>query len=351
MSFQRRILIGVVCAALGVCATTTSAQFLVDFYTLVDAGPVAVPACPCISTPFRLPSYRPVTIQVSGLERERYLAERQRIARDVEAGLGGDEASSMSVAVHLSDHPLFAPADAATEDATVRWLHLAAQQGSPGAFYLLAYRYRQGLGVEQNDAAAAYWFHKDAVRGSNIGMVALGLLYAAGRGVPQDWNAAVYWWRKAEPSHALATRFLGDAYVCGVGVRADNARALAAYKRAAQKAEISASIQLGHMYANGCAPPDDEAAVKAYMNAAAEGYPEAEVALSELMLAGRGGSGSGPAAAYHWARLAERRQPSGEWSTRAAAAAKAAARLLSPDERAATDQMVDQIIAGSSGAR
>ncbi len=339
-------------AAIAAGSSIASAQFLVDFHTLVDAGPITAPACPCISAPFTLPSYRPVTLQVSELERARYIAERTRIGGDVEKGLAGEDASSMSVAAHLSDHPLFAPADAATEEMTVRWLHLAAQQGSSGAFYLLGYRYRQGLGVARNDAAAAYWFYRDAASGHNVGMVALGLLYAAGRGVPQDWSAAVYWWRKAEPSHSLATRFLGDAYVCGLGVRADNARALSAYRRAAEKGEATASIQLGHMYANGCAPQvDDEAAAKAYMNAAAEGYPEAEVAISELMLAGRGGSASGPVAAYHWARLAERRQPYGEWSRRAAAAATAAGRLLSAPERAAEDRMIDDMIAAANRSR
>lgn len=344
MMSQCRIRAALICAALALCGSAAPAQSLPDFHTLVDAGAVPAPACSCIAAPFVLPSYRPSPWKADAVERQRYVDERKRIGRDMADGLAGNADASFAVAAHLSDQVLFAGPDPEAEDMAVRWLHLAAEQGHSGACYLLGYRYRQGLSVKQSDEAAAYWFHKDAASGNNVGMVALGLLYAAGRGVPQDWKAAVYWWRKAEPRHPLASRFLGDAYVCGLGVQADHSRALAAYKRAEGQGDATSSIQLGHMYANGCAPPDDEAAVKAYQRAADEGYPEAQVALSELFLAGRGAAPS-PSWAYHWARLAERAQPNGEWRARAAAAAKAAARFMSAPEIAAAERIIDDMLA------
>ena len=69
-------------------------------------------------------------------------------------------------------------------------------------------------------------------------MVALGLLYAAGRGVPQDWAAAVYWWRKAEPTHPFASRLLGDAYVCGLGLSPSHERALHAYRSSVERGDV-----------------------------------------------------------------------------------------------------------------
>ena len=75
----------------------------------------------------------------------------------------------------------------------------------------LAYRYRRGKGVEQNDTAAAFWFHQSAADGNNVAMIALGLIYAWGRGVPQDPPGAVRWWQKAQPTTPVASRRLRPA--------------------------------------------------------------------------------------------------------------------------------------------
>jgi TPR repeat protein len=271
---------------------------LPDFYTLVDAGAVRAPACPCIAEPFRIPSFRAID------------------------------------GYHVG--PAAPPAPSARPEPP-------ADIPAP---FLLAYRYRDGIGVEPNDQAAAYWFYKDAADGGNVGMVALGMLYAAGRGVPQDWIAAVYWWQRAAPTHPLAARLIGDAYLCGYGVAASNELALAAYKHALKGGDVSAAIQLGHMYANSCAPPDDEEAVKSYRHAADEGYPEAQVALSALILVGRGAPPD-PHEAYYWARLAERRSD-GAMQKRASAAVAAAARRMTSDAIAAADRLVDQMIAAGA---
>jgi TPR repeat protein len=342
--------------AVCIAAATASPQPLPHIYTLVDLGSVPAPDCPCIGTPFSLPAYRVGDgyadgaaapeggAPASAADRKRYAAERALIGRDVEAGRAGDPGASLSVALHLSERPEIAGDDRKVQEEAARWLYLAARDGSPDAAMFLGYRYRRGNGVEQSDEAAAYWFHQAATAGNNVAMVALGLLYSAGRGVPQDPAAAIWWWRKAQPTTPLASRFLGDAYACGIGAARDPALAVREYKKSSERGDDSANIQLGQMHANGCAAADDGAAVKAFRRAADAGYPEAQVALSELIRQGRG-EGPNPDEAYYWARLAERRLPSGALHARATAAAKAAAAFMVSDAVAAADRMVDQVIA------
>lgn len=300
MSLPRCLFAALIAAATAVTAAAPGQQQLPDFYSLVDAGAVNAPSCPCVSEPFTLPSFRALT--------------------------GYHVGPAAQPAPAVKPEP---PAD----------LPLA---------FLLGYRYREGIGVTPNDQAAAYWFYKDAEAGNNVGQVALGMLYAAGRGVPQDWMAAVYWWRRAEPTHPLASRLLGDAHICGFGVTADNERALGYYTSALKRGDVSSAFKVGQMYANACAGPDDEEAVKAYRLASDEGYPEAQIALSGLILAGRGVP-QDPHEAYHWARLAERRS-TGAMQTRARTAVEAAAGHMTSAAIAAADALVDQMIVKSANA-
>jgi TPR repeat protein len=353
MPLQRRAGAAVLFAAVCSAATSASAQALPDIYTLIDVGPVPAMTCPCIAAPFTVPAHRPGSgwgaspaapgrnAPASESDRQRYAAERALIARDIEQGRAGDANASLSVGMHLADHPAIADEDAEIERQTARWLHLAALQGHQDAAMLLAYRYRRGQGVGQSDTAAAFWFHQSAADGNNVAMIALGLLYAWGRGVPQDPSGAVRWWQKAQPANVVASRYLGDAYACGFGVPQDLERAVLAYKKSADRGELTASIQLGHMHANGCAAADDAAAEAAFRRAADGGYPEAQIALGELMVQGRR---AGASEAYYWARLAEWRLPPGELRTRASSVVKRAAASMMPEEIKAGDQMADRMI-------
>ena len=119
--------------------------------------------------------------------------------------------------------------------------------------------------MTHDDQAAAYWFRAAATQNDPLGMIALGLMHAAGRGVAQDWAAATRWWKRAAEGNRqpIATRLLGDAYACGLGVKRSDPRAVRAFRAAAQAGDSTASVHLGHMYANGCAGPDDKVAFEA----------------------------------------------------------------------------------------
>jgi uncharacterized protein len=211
-------------------------------------------------------------------------------------------------------------------------------------FVLLGYRHQRGYGVAQSDEAAAYWFHEGAVRDDKTSMVALGLRYANGRGVPQDYLAAVYWWRRANGT-PLASRFLGDALACGLGIDRNPAQAMREYTKAADAGEMSSSIQLARIYLGGCAAaPHVEVAFKHFSRAASAGDPDAQIALSELLLEGQGGEAD-TSEAYRWARIAERRLPAGELRTQASEKAKTAAARMTKDAVATADRLVDALIA------
>jgi TPR repeat protein len=276
---------------------------LPDLYELVDLGPVNPPACPCIASPFALPAYRP----------------------DPRFGFGA--ATPPALERTVPDPVLLSSSDAAT---------------------FVAYRYRHGMGVKQNEQVAAYWYYESALRGHNVGMVAVGLMYAAGRVLPNDFEAAVWWWQRAQPTTPLASRLLGDAHVCGLGVESSYERAMLSYARAAEAGDPGGMMQLAEMHVSGCVPLDDKEAVTWYRRAADAGLPEAQIALSDLIRTGRGVEMPLPEEAYYWARLAERRLPQdAPLRRRAAAAASASARLLPPDVVTAAEQMVAAMLAAA----
>src|SRR5262245_35146412 len=347
-SFSALILIVVIAAPL----TGQAPPPEVRFDVLTDIGPVsAPPTCGCVTQPFKVMRLRPGwgygggpaapdTDAPPSREERRIQREQDRetlasVQTNINGGLDGNNAASFGMGLELTTGTALKRDDVEA----AKWFFLAASQGHRDAYVQLGHRYHRGLGLEQSDAAAAYWFYQAATHGDRLAMIALGGLYAAGRGVSQDWKVAVSWWRKADDH-----RFLGDAYACGLGVAQDNERAVREYQKGADNHEMDSAIQLAHMHAGKCAgASDDGLAFKWYEKAAQQGYPEAQVALAELMLQNRGEGG--PIGAYMWAKLAELRVPAGALRTLAAKRRAEAARRLSAPEIAGTDTMVKEMIA------
>jgi len=328
------------------------------FDVLTDVGPVSAPAtCGCVTRPFTVVRLRPgwgypngpaapdtdTTPSAAEREHQREL-DRETLASldmNINHGLAGNSASSFGIGLELT---IGAPLKRNDVEAA-KWFLLSATAGHADAAVQLGHRYHRGLGLEQNDEAAAYWFYQGAKGGHPLGMIALGSLYAAGRGVPQDWSLAVSWWRQGKHH-----RFVGDAYACGLGVTENTERALREYEQGADTDDMGSVIQLGHMHAGKCAAPaDDEVAFKWFDKAAQRGYPEAQVALADLMLQSR--VDGGPLNALMWARLAELRLPDGELRTLAAKHAAAARLRLSPAQIAHTEAMVTSMIAMGTDPR
>jgi TPR repeat protein len=81
-------------------------------------------------------------------------------------------------------------------DALSEWRPLA-EGGDAQAQLYLAYAYRRGLGVTQDDARAAHWYRRAAEQGLADAQYQLGLMYELGLGVPVDQAEADYWYSQA----------------------------------------------------------------------------------------------------------------------------------------------------------
>jgi TPR repeat protein len=215
-----------------------------------------------------------------------------------------------------------------------------ALRGEPDAQAELAYLYAVGFGVPQDDRWAAYWFGQAAVKGWPDAMLAMAAMHALGRGVPQDERTAVGWLLRTKQFHLIA-----DAYACGFGVEQNFDQARHFYEMMANRPSAGwdprstdTQYQLGTMYLNGCGAPVDRKAASMWFQKAAEmGHPEAQVALSEMIIQGL--TDITPAAwyAYTWAQYALVRLPNDSpIRNRALAVSDRAFAMLSPEQQTDT---------------
>ena len=73
-----------------------------------------------------------------------------------------------------------------------------AEAGDVEAQFQVAEKYYVGLGVDEDEAAAAEWYEKAAMQGHVESMMKLGqLYYLGGDGVPEDEDEAKKWYKKA----------------------------------------------------------------------------------------------------------------------------------------------------------
>ena len=109
----------------------------------------------------------------------------------------------------------------------MHWYTLAANQDHPRAWYNLGLCYRQGRGVQQDDAEAARLFRLGADQGDDAARYQLADLYRTGKGVQQDEAAAfqLYSLAARDGDFPAAMRSLGLCYEQGVGVTQDLAKA------------------------------------------------------------------------------------------------------------------------------
>jgi TPR repeat protein len=106
------------------------------------------------------------------------------------------------------------------------WLNEAANRDHAQAIYDLAALYRNGAGVQRDDAKAVALFAKAAASGHVDAQVEYAVALANGRGVPKNEAAAVALLRiAAERGNAIAQNRLARAYSAGFGVPADRIQA------------------------------------------------------------------------------------------------------------------------------
>jgi TPR repeat protein len=202
----------------------------------------------------------------------------------IDSVLGSDAAETPATPGQSEDAPaagetayragLAARAEGRESDAFRHFLD-AAEQGHPEAAYEVGLAYTKGVGVEQDNDAAAEWLNKAAAGGEPRAQYLIGVAYYNGLGVEQDYEtAAAYLGEAAVQGHADAQFLLAQVFATGNGVRENRAWATRWYGKAAQQGHADAQFHYGVSRASGLGLPAN---------------PEA--GYGWLLLAERGGHG------------------------------------------------------------
>jgi hypothetical protein len=166
------------------------------------------------------------------------------------AGLAVIAGAAIALSVHPGGSQAKAPASSKVSQPEVTTvpplepLRVAAQQGDSSAQVALAKKYRDGDGVERDDAGAIRWLQQAARLGNADAQYELGNAYAEGRGVDRD------------PINAYACYVLAGAN--NNSASDDALRLLTPKLSDAQIAQVRSTI--GEMYLQGRGTPADYAA-------------------------------------------------------------------------------------------
>jgi len=182
-----------------------------------------------------------------------------------------------------------------------------AQGGDAKARMALAYRYRDGDGVERDYAEAIRWAHLVADQGDAGAMDFVGWMFFQGLGVEPSAEIALGYFKAAAAESPSAAGNLGLCHFAGQGVDQDTRKALAAWTKGAElghgpSASTAAMVHL----AGDDVPVDAKLARELAERAAALDDPSGLVVLGELQFQ----AGEIEAARASWARVA-RMAPTG----------------------------------------
>lgn len=135
---------------------------------------------------------------------------------------------------------------------SVPYLLQAAESGNLTAQGLLAFKYRDGLGVPQDASRAVEWFEKAASRKDLGAVMELGMMFRDGKYLPPDREKALYWFEKgAEWKDPYSMAALADMLLEGAPSAEQAARALALYREAAATGYFPAALKAAELLQNG----------------------------------------------------------------------------------------------------
>jgi TPR repeat protein len=170
------------------------------------------------------------------------------------------------------------------------WFRRAAEAGHAGAARALAQLFSHGDALVHDLPEAARWLRVAAAQGDDGAMDELGRLALTGELPEADCRAVLAWFQQKADAGDLAARFnLGVCLAEGIGTLPNQERALALFREAATHLPC-AQYWCGRMVADGRGASSDPRVARAwFLQAAGEGYADAEVAAGEMLLNGRGG--------------------------------------------------------------
>jgi TPR repeat protein len=134
------------------------------------------------------------------------------------------------------------------------WLPLA-EAGDPEAQANVGYMYEEGLGVSQQLDVAVGWYEKAAASGSMQANHNLGMIFAKGRGTPQSWVRALRYFEKAANDIPASRYMIGYTYFQGEGNIQNRPRAFREFMDAALDGYADAQYMIAFMYLDGSGIP------------------------------------------------------------------------------------------------
>lgn len=154
----------------------------------------------------------------------------------------------------------------------VKWMKIAAANGSKKAQSVMGMLYYTGDGVEKDVKIAITYLMPAAEAGNDIAMLFLANIYSeGGKGVKTDAKESLKWLRAAANSgNALALVQMGLYFEVGLGVTMDKTEALKLYEKAANKGEVKGIVAMGRCNLKGIGTKIDENAALVWFQKAAE---------------------------------------------------------------------------------
>lgn len=139
-----------------------------------------------------------------------------------------------------------------TAEQSVPYLTRAAEAGNLAAQNLLAFKYRDGLGVPKDASRAVMWFSKAAEQKDLGAVMELGIMFRDGKGLPRDEKVAMEWFSKgADLKDPYSMAALADLLMGAAPSEEEMARALVLYRTAAAIGYAPAAIKAAELLQNG----------------------------------------------------------------------------------------------------
>ena len=161
-----------------------------------------------------------------------------------------------------------------------------AESGDKYSQCALAILYGNGLGVKADSKMSFYWMEKSAEQGYDDAQHNLALMYNVGEGVATDNKKALYWLKKAsEQNHPDAMMTVALFYNVGIGVDIDSLEANKIYTKLDGMEYAPAQNCLGNYYYNR---GDYSKAISLFKKAADKDNWPAQLQLCYAYLLGNG---------------------------------------------------------------
>ncbi|MCF6219822.1 MAG: sel1 repeat family protein [Robiginitomaculum sp.] len=135
-------------------------------------------------------------------------------------------------------------------DKTVNWMRQQAEAGNPAAQYVYGTFYLGGLYGLTDDKKIGYaWIEKSAKNGFSTAQVKLGFARIYGGDIEKNHDSAFKLFSKAAKQGNYEGQYwLAEAYQRGIGVYADDTKAIEWYKKAHQSGNPEAALKLVFIY-------------------------------------------------------------------------------------------------------